>query len=256
MAIPFAALAAIQATTAAIGAGINYAQAKRQQKMANAINPIDPGVNTALQDNASLLEDRYTNYTMPGFSRARGDIGLGAATALSSVQRGATSSNDILDAATRIAYGSNQAMNDLYTQNAQGQDAAMMDYLNANAAAGADKIAWERQRYLQDMQRKAELTNASIINKHNAINQGLAGISSAATTFAKRPGDEEEVVEEATTSGLNRMPIPVGAAQYAALPATQPTRINPFLKTTPVPNVGRASYAGVNVSPAIARRYF
>lgn len=170
--------AVIMGGVSLVGSGIKYAQGRKQQRMAEQMNPVDPGYqrNQGVIDNARILRDRYGNFTLPGYEQAVANINLGSQMAFSQGAQGATSSSDIMDLAARIAYGQSQAQNQLAMQNAQGQDAALMDYLQANAMAGQEDVnanAWDREQYLRREQRQADLYNAGMINSGQAISEGL-----------------------------------------------------------------------------------
>lgn len=155
-----------------------------QSNKAGKLNPIDPGyqVNQNVIDNARILSDRYTNYQIPGYNQALQNINSTGQTAFGNAVQGASSSGDILDAATKIAYGQNQSTNQLAVQNAQGKEGALQDYLGANAAAGqqyVDKNAYDRQKYQQQLQEKAALTQAGAQNTYGALDSA----SSVATSF-------------------------------------------------------------------------
>lgn len=241
----FAAISLGVGAAAAIGSvAVQASAAKKQRKLAEQINPVDPGPNTALQDNARMLEERYGNYEMPGFDAARADINQAGQYAFDNAVQGATSSGDVLDAASRIAYGTQRSMSDLYRQNAAGKEQALMQYLSANAAAGTDTTNWNRQEYLNDVNRKAQLTNAAELNRMNAIQSGLGAVGSlssyAAGMFENRalqssgyggvqgpnatPGTTGYVGTVSPGAEVERMPVqPVATAPFT--PSASTTQI-------------------------------
>lgn len=155
-----------------------------QGNQANKIKPVDPGyqMNNQVIDNARILGDRYGNYQMPGYNQALDNINQTGANGFYNASQGATSGGDILDAATRIAYGQNQATNQLAVQNAQGKEGALQDYLGANAAAGQqyqNANAYDRQKYQQQLEQKAALQQSSAQNIYGALDSA----GSVATSF-------------------------------------------------------------------------
>lgn len=184
--------AVIAGGVALAGSAVNASGAKKQMSQAELMATRDPGYqgNPALQENARILGDRFSNYQLPGYSAARENIDRAGEMGYRSALQGATSSSDILDAATRIAYGSQMSANNLATQQAAGEERALMDYLTANQLAGQeiqDANRWDRDQYLRDQTRATELTNTGLINQNNAIQSGLGAIGSLATYKLGQP---------------------------------------------------------------------
>lgn len=164
--------------SALIGAGVNYFQGRQQMNRAQEMNVSDPGYqgNPALQANADMLRNRFTNYTLPNYSTALDNINRASEMGYRSAQQGAVTSSDILDAATRIAYGNQNATLNLDMAQAQGQENAMMQYLTANQMAGQEVVNandWARQQYLRDRQDQANQYNSGLANTNNAIQSGI-----------------------------------------------------------------------------------
>lgn len=150
-------------------------QVRRGKKM----NPTDPGytLNSGVIDNARVLSERSGNYTMPGYSGAVGNIGAATAGAFDAGVQGASSGGDVLDLATKLAYGQQQQLNTLATQNAEGADQALLQSLDANAAAGQEyqnKNAYDRDLYQQKLREKAALIQGGNENVYGAIDQAAA----------------------------------------------------------------------------------
>lgn len=150
-----------------------------QLRDAKNINPVDPNyqTNTGIIDNARILQDRYGNYTMPGYNQAKNNIGSSYASMYDKGVQGATSSNDVLDLATKLAYGQGQSLNQLEAQNAQGKEAALGQYLNANAMAGQEAVnanAYDRDMYQGQLREKASLQQAGTENLYGALDTGGA----------------------------------------------------------------------------------
>lgn len=228
---------------ASIGSvAIQASAASKQRKAAQAINPVDPGANLALQENARMLRERYGNYEMPGFQAAQGDINLAGQNAFQNATQGATSSGDLIDAASRIAYGTQRNMSDLYRQNAIGKEQALMQYLQANQAAGTDQAQWDRSEYLADVNRRAQLMNASELNRMNAVQQGLGGLQSlsaySAGMFANNNQTNNPNVGGSDTSIQQVLP---GASIERSLASNVST---PFAPSAPVNTVPQRSLNG------------
>jgi len=182
MPIPIIAAAATAAIPSIFGAIRSVGQ-RRQAKRIRA-NAVDPGyeMNSGVMQNRDILENRYNNYTMPGLSAQMNNIGTNAATAFNNGVQGASSGTDVLDLATKIAYGTGQQQNQLMVQNAQGKDAALSGFLGANVAAGQerqDANAYKRQQYQAQLAEAAALYGASDQNFNNAA----TGISSIGTSL-------------------------------------------------------------------------
>ncbi len=170
-----------------IFSAINGIGQRRQAKRIRA-NAVDPGfmMNQGVLQNADTLQNHYNNYQIPGYNQALNNINASGATAFSSGLQGASSSGDVLDLATRIAYGTGQQYRGLAQQNAQGKEGALQDYLGANVAAGDQQQqanAYQRQKYQQQLAEAAALYNAGDQN----VNSGITGASSIATSALLNP---------------------------------------------------------------------
>lgn len=154
--------------------GIKGAQ---QIKASNDILARDPGyqMNQGVLDNAKTVSDFYGNYQLPGYNQDVNNINSTFNGAFTAGKQGATSGADVQDLATRMAYGKNQAFNQLGQQNAQGKQGAFGQYLNAQAAAGQEyvnKNQFENERYQALLKQKAALTQAGAENIYGAIDSG------------------------------------------------------------------------------------
>lgn len=177
--------AVIAGGVALAGTATQASSAKKQMSQAELMATRDPGYtgNPALEENARILGDRFSNYRLPGYSAAVDNIDRQAEMGYRSALQGATSSSDILDAATRIAYGSQASANQLASQQAVGEERALMDYLTANQLAGQEMQGanqWERDQYLRNRSDQANLTNAGMANMGNAVQGTLNTIGSLA----------------------------------------------------------------------------
>lgn len=153
-----------------------------QQNKANALKPQNPGyqINQGVIDNAKTLSDQYGNYHLPGYSQMSDTINRNYADAFSRGSQGATSSADVLDLATKMAYGKNSGDNQLNVENAQGKQGLLGSYLDANEAAGREyqgANAYDRDMYQQQLKEKAALDQAGATNEFGAFDQ-IAGAAS------------------------------------------------------------------------------
>lgn len=158
-------------------------QAKRLRDSA-----VNPGfqMNTGVLQNADTLQNRYGNYQIPGYNQTLNNIGQSSASAFNAGSQGASSGTDVLDLATRIAYGTGQQQRQLGMQNAEGKENAMFDYLQGNQLAGQERQnsnAYDRQLYQQQLAEAAALYDAGNQN----INSGITGASSIGTSLLMNP---------------------------------------------------------------------
>lgn len=152
-----------------------------QKNKANSINPVDPGytMNSGVLANAESLRNRASNYIMPGYSKALGNINSTYSTAFNNGVQGASSGEDVLDLATKIAYGQANASNNLAAQNAQGAEGAYLQSLQGNMAEGQEyqnKNAYDREKYMMELREKAGLTQAANENIYGALDSA-AGVA-------------------------------------------------------------------------------
>lgn len=180
MAVPLAIPAAISLVPSVFKAVTGIFQRNKAKK----INPINPGytVNNSVIDNATNLTNRANNYVMAGYGDAVNDINSASANAFNTGVQGATNSGDVLDLATKIAYGQGQNINNLNVSNAQGREQAYMQAVNARNMAGQElqnKNAWEREQYMQQLREKAALEQSGTENIYSGIS-GAASIGANA----------------------------------------------------------------------------
>lgn len=186
MALPILAQAGIAAIPSIFGAARGIGQ-RRQAKRIRAA-AVDPGyeMNSGVLANRDILENRYNNYTLPGMGQQLNRIGTNAATAFNRGVQGASSGGDVLDLATKIAYGTGQQQNQLMLQNAMGKENALGDYLNANVAVGSEQQAknrYDQEMFMRQLNEAAALYGASDQNINNAI----TGLSSIGTSMVTNP---------------------------------------------------------------------
>lgn len=168
-----------------------------QKRKAKAINPIDPGfqANTGITDNARKLNDYYSNYTMPGMSGIKSELSAGLAGAIDTATQGASSSGDLLDATTKLAYGRNSAINALGVQNAGMKENMMGQVMNANAAAGNElvrKNEFDESRYQAQLAEKAALNQASATNSFKA-GDNVSALAGTALNYTSQPWSQDKI---------------------------------------------------------------
>jgi hypothetical protein len=112
---------------------------------------------------------------MPGTGQAMNNLQANYASSFANGAQGASSGGDVLDLATKLAYGQNQATNDLAYRTATGKENALNQYLGANAQAGQEyqaKNAYDRQQYERKLAEKAALMESGTQNIFGALDQG------------------------------------------------------------------------------------
>ena len=167
------ALPVAGAVTSFIPEIFKFFKGRQQIRQANAINPIQPNfqMNTAMIDNARILGERSNNYTTPGYNLALDNINQNASSQFNNGVQGASSGGDVLDLANKINYGTNNSLNQLAGQNAQGADNALQQYLQANSMAGNElvrKNQYDLDQYQRKLNEKAALLQAGNQNSFSA----------------------------------------------------------------------------------------
>lgn len=131
-------------------------------------------------DALNIAERSYLNNGMPGADILQNRIGSSAATAFNNATQGASSSADILDAATKINVNTNDANNNLTIQEAQFKNQAQDTYLGqlANSANYTDKeFSYNKD---QPYQTTAAAASALIGSGNQNIYSGINDIGGAA----------------------------------------------------------------------------
>lgn len=168
--------------------GIKYLLGNAQRKAANAIHPFNPGyqMNQEVLDNARILGDRYGNYQLPGYNNLLDNLKGSYNQTVENATKGASSSADVLDAVNKAHATMGQQQQQLATENAQGKENALMQYLQAKAAAGEEmqnKNEYDRNEYEKQMNLKYGLQNNATANQYGAADQAGKLVSSI---FANR----------------------------------------------------------------------
>lgn len=134
-----------------------------------------------------LAARNYTN-GMPGTGYATDQINRNAASQFYRGSQGATSGGDILDLATRIGYGTNQATNALTNQQAQYKAEALGGYEGAlnNQAQWRDRLY--QNNTLKPYLRTANLASSMYGAGQQNLYSGLDDVGSAAVGYANATG--------------------------------------------------------------------
>lgn len=142
---------------------------------------------TEILESTDLAQENYLN-GMPGQDRAQNLIGTNMGNALQTAQQGASSSGDLIDAATRINLGADQATNGLTQQAAEYKANALQDYRGALGTQATYRDKEYQTNYLDPFIRKANAASsmygAGQINRSSGWD-GLSTSAIAAATMAK-----------------------------------------------------------------------
>lgn len=172
-------------------------QAASQRRKANKINPIDPGfaANQGILDNKRIVNENYNNYTLPGMEGIKDGLSNSLATNTASLMEGASSSGDVLDGVTKLAYGNDQAINALGIQQAQMKQNLLPEVLNANAMAGNEAVRkneFDEQRYQAQLGEKAALMGASMQNGFKAVDD-LGTLGGSLLSYRTEPYSKDKL---------------------------------------------------------------
>jgi len=164
---------------------------RAQRKAANRIKPVDPGfvANQGIMDNQRIVNNMYNNYTLPGMAGIQDNLNAGYATALNTSVQGATSSSDVLDAATKLSYNQGQNINALGIQAAQSKEAMLPMVLQSNMEAGNEAVrknAFDESRYQAQLAEKAALLGAGTQNMFGAADN-LATLGGSLLNYKAQP---------------------------------------------------------------------
>lgn len=189
-----------------------------QIKAANKMHPIDPGyqMNQAVIDNAKTLSDQYGNYQLPGYSQFASNINSTFQNGFENGVQGATSGGDVLDLATKMAYGKNQAFNKLGVEGAQGKQSALASYLQGNAAAGQEyvnKNAYDRDMYQGQLKEKSALKQAGESNLFGGLDQ-VAGAGSKMLLAGASDGSSSAPTQDGVSASYNKYYYPNGTPKF------------------------------------------
>jgi hypothetical protein len=187
MAIPLLAAAAIKAAPALFSAGYKFLSGNKQVKDGKRLEKENKFTNYVRPNEATealnLAERNYRN-GMPGSDLYENRINSSAGTAFSAASNAASSSGDVLDAATKINMNTNRAMQDLgvqednFTQMALGQ---YTDQLGKNAAYSDKEFSYNiDQPYQRRAAAASALIGAGNQNKYSGIDDAMGIVTDAA----------------------------------------------------------------------------
>lgn len=215
--------AAAGLVTAGLGAykainGANQTAKANRLAASNIFTPEEMPYQVGL--GTQLAQRNYTN-GMPGTQDALNNINRNAASTFYKGQNAATSGGDILDLATRIGMGTNQATNQLAQQGAQYKANALGEYQGALG----NEAQWQSKLYnnntLQPYMRTANLAASMYGAGQQNLYSGLDDIASTATGFAKgrNPG---------TTDTTQTQGQPISNSPYATPITSNQTPYTPY----------------------------
>lgn len=194
MAIPLLAAAGIAAVPGLINSGLKFFGGNKQIKKGEEIDRNNKFIKyqrpSEVVQALKLAEKNYLS-GMPGVDILQNRIGTNAATAMNTATQGASSSADVLDAATKINYTTNMANEDLALEEQNFKQDALGGYLNqlGNNSGYADKEF--SYNIDQPYQRRAAAASALIgaghQNKWAGIDEGLGVATDILRTGLKMP---------------------------------------------------------------------
>lgn len=178
---------------AVLSAGSAIYMGAQQKKRAKQIRDqaVDPGIQAdeSLKRITNTLYDRYNNYNLPGYRNYVDQIQSNSAFAFNQAAQGATSSGDILDAASRAQLATDQSLTNLNIQNASSRETALMQYLDSLRAQGQDSVRvnqMQLNRYDRTLSEAAALEGAGIQNIHQGVQDATMGATALAQSFMPR----------------------------------------------------------------------
>ncbi len=236
MSIPLAALAAAQAAPGLITAGYKFFKGGSQEREGKRLLKTERPTYTRpneVNQALNLTERNYLN-GMPGSDLAESRIGTSAAAAFDASSAGASSSGDVLDAATKINYNTNNALLDLGVQEQQFKQNALGGYVNqlGNSAGYADKEFSYNidQPYQNKIAAGNALVSAGGQNKFAGVDDFAGAAASAASFLANPDGGGTSKPSGSMGSVPN---VPTGSPNFGGvgmnMPASQGLRtdLNP-----------------------------
>lgn len=194
-----------------------------------------------VQQALRLAEQQYRN-GMPGTSLLENRIKSGAAMAMDASMQGASSSGDVLDAASRIGANTNTSMQDLALQEAAYKDKAMAGYTQQlqNSAGYADKEFQYNvaQPYERTAAAASALIGAGNTNVFAGVDEGMGSITDAIRMAAEdewdgtgsAPGRPRQVTARAGSAGVTQTSggnMPSGNPVAGSPFVTQPSALQP-----------------------------
>lgn len=150
---------------------------QNEEKLRNLQRPM-MGVTDAQAQQVALAQQMATQ-NMAGYEIARNQIQNQSAQALANVSAGATSSADLMAAATNLGMNNINALNDLAMQNAQSKRQGMMNYQEQLGGLAETQQQMFMMNKYQPFQEKREQYQQNIQQGRELVNAGMQGIGGA-----------------------------------------------------------------------------
>lgn len=167
--MPFPFLAAAGALSSVIGSIFKGSQAKKQQRMADKIHPINAVYNTSpYAENQLSTVQQMMNGRMAGAGSEEQNIQGNFANSMAGVNRNSTNGSQSLAMLAGLQGNTNQAFSDLQTKENMNKQSLLgqLAYANQGMTQEGDKMYNDKLRnYNNDMNAKNALQNASWQNK-------------------------------------------------------------------------------------------
>lgn len=199
-----------------------------------------------------LAQNNYLN-GMPGQDLALNNIGTNAAGAYNTATQGASSSGDLIDAATRINVGANAATNNLTGEAANYKANALQGYEAALGNQAGYKDKEYQINYLDPFIRKAN-TAASMYGA-GKMNQssGLDSVATAALSagYYATQGSKQPTMGQALGNPYAPQAGSAGITQQQGFSSTLPNWQNRQL----MPQIPQAQQQGLNTSSIVSALY-
>lgn len=179
-----------------------------QRRRARAINPTNPGFvqNQGLLDNKQIIDNTYNNFSLPGKSGILNMIQGSFANGMDGIERGATSSEDILGGVTNLNFNQDQTLLDLGINEAEMKQGMLPMLLNANAAAGNEAVRknqYDNDFYQQELARKASLETNGAINQFKS-GDNLATLGGSLLNYRAEPWSRDQSFKRRPFESYNK----------------------------------------------------
>ena len=177
--------AAFGAVTGGIGVGLsvidmirgNRMAKKAEQDLKNLNRPM-MGVTQAQSRQVGLAE-QMANQNMPGYSIAQNQIQNQTAQTLANVNAGATSSADLMSAATTVGMNNTNALNDLAMQNEEQKRQGMLNLQDTLGGLDETQKAMFEANQMVPFREKQAVLNANRERGQGLVDQGMQGIGNS-----------------------------------------------------------------------------
>jgi hypothetical protein len=196
-----------------LGMLAQLSMAKKQKKMAAAINPVNPEYKESqyAKDSLGLMQQLYGG-RMAGASAATDNIFQSQANAANTFEKNSTDTSQILAGAGGVQGQTNAALVDLATKEAQDKmmKAQMVENANQVMTAEGDKVFADKMRnFDRDYNTKQSLIGASLQNKFGAIKGFEDNLMKVASMFVNPIGGGMGMMGGGgSTGGGMSMPTP------------------------------------------------